>query len=82
MIIIYIQIMSTSRSPPTCRIRFVIPSGTVALSERSFFICVLISVRVGRVLSCGSGMCESEGWGASKSACTRVASSSSQGEAG
>jgi len=72
--------MSTARSPPTCRIRFVVPSGPAALSEGRFFICVCISSRVGRVLSCESGMCESEGWGASRLACTRVASFSSQGE--
>jgi len=56
----------------------VIPSGSAALSEGRCFICVLISSHV----SCGSGMCESEGWGASKSDCTRVTSSSSQGGAG
>ena len=60
--------MSTARSPPACRIRFVIPSGPSALSEGRCFICVLISSRVGLVLSCGSGIGESEGWGASKSA--------------
>ena len=59
-----------------------ISSGPAALSERSFLSCSLISSRVGRMLSCGSGMCESEGWGASKFACTRMASSSSQGESG
>ena len=57
-----------------------IPSGPAALSEGTFLSCSLISSRVGRMLSCGSGMCVSEGWGASKSACTRMASSSSQGE--
>jgi len=60
----------------------VIPSGPAALLEGSFLSCIWISSRVGRMLSCGSGMCESEGWGASKSACTRMASSSSQGEDG
>jgi len=43
----------------------VIPSGPAALSEGSFLSCSLISSRVVRMLSCGSGMCESEGWGAS-----------------
>ena len=57
-------------------------SGQAALSEGSLLSCIWISSRVGRMLSCGSGMCESEGWGASKSACTRMASSSSQGEDG
>jgi len=60
----------------------VISSGPAALSEGSFFSCILISSRVGLMLSCACGMCESEGWGASKSACIRVASSSSQGEDG
>ena len=59
-----------------------IPSRPAALSEGSFLSYIWISSRVDRMLSCGSGMCESEGWGASKSACTRVASSLSQGEDG
>ena len=59
-----------------------IPSGLTALSEGRFCICVLVSSRFSLVMNCGSGMGESEGWGESKSACTRVASSSSQGEVG
>ena len=74
--------MSIARFPPACRIWFVIPSGLAALSEGKFLSCVLISSRIGRVLNWGSGMCESEGWGESRSVCTCVASSSSHGEAG
>jgi len=69
-------------SPLACRILFVMPSGPAALSDGRCFSISLTSSLVGVLLSSGSGICESDGWGELSVCVTRSASDSSQGERG
>jgi len=55
--------MSMACPPLACRILFVMPSGPAALSDSRCFSISLISSLVGVLLSSGSGICESDGWG-------------------
>jgi len=74
--------MSVACSPLACRIQFVMPSGPAALSDGK---CLNISSTyslVGVLLSSGSGICESDGWGELSVCVTRSALDSSQGERG
>ena len=58
------------------------PSGPAALSDGKCFSISLTSSLVGVLLSSGSGICESDGWGESSVCVTQSASDSSQGERG
>ena len=58
------------------------PSGPAALSDGKCFSISLTSSLVGVLLSSGSGICESDGWGELSVCVTRSASDSSQGERG
>ena len=69
-------------SPLAYRIRFLMPSGPASLSDGRCFSISLTSSLVGVLLSPGSGICESDGWGKLSVCVTRSASDSSQGERG
>jgi len=77
-----IEIMSMAFSSLACYILFVMPSGSAALSEGRRFITSLTSSLVRVLLSSGSGICESEGWGELRVCVTQSALDSSQGERG
>ena len=63
----------------TGRILFVMPSGPAALSHGKCFSISLTSSLVGVLLSSGSGICESDGWGELSMCVTRSASDVTQG---